>query len=48
MNDKLESILYLERKIGKLNYTIENLIEDNIKLKEKLKKCQDERWGIEI
>lgn len=38
MKNKLESIFYLERRIRKLNDTIENLIEDNIKLKEEIKK----------
>ena len=38
MKNKLESIFYLERRIRKLDDTIENLIEDNIKLKEEIKK----------
>ena len=38
MKNKLESIFYLVRSIRKLNDTIENLIEDNIKLKEEIKK----------
>ena len=38
MKNKLESIFYLERRIRKLNDTIENLIEDNIELKEEIKK----------
>ena len=38
MKNKLESIFYLERRIRKINDTIENLIQDNIKLKEEIKK----------
>ena len=46
-NDKLKSILHLERKIKKLDNIIENLIQDNIKLKEEYNKNKIMRIKIE-